>query len=239
MSRTRREDTRPPCFILLKTAGELLANVSHELRTPLARIRVTLGLAAEAQPQRLAPLLHEIEKDTLELERLVADVLTAARLDATGLGALHRGTLPAARLIERALERFRRLHPDRQVDLSTESPADVFADEPLLAGVLDNLLENAAKYSDPATPIALSLRASDGGIEIAVRDQGVGMGPQDLARAFTPFFRADKSRTRDTGGAGLGLALARRIVEAHGGRISLESLPARGTTARIWLPPPP
>jgi signal transduction histidine kinase len=217
---------------------ELLANVSHELRTPLARIRVTLGLAAEAEPQRLAALLHEIEKDTLELERLVADVLTAARFDATGLGALHRETLPATRLLERALERFRRLHPDRHVDVSAESPADVFADESLLAGVLDNLMENAAKYSDPATPIALSLRKAEGGIEITLADRGVGMTPEDLSRAFTPFFRADKSRTRDTGGAGLGLALSKRIVEAHAGRITLESLPGRGTTVRVWLPPP-
>jgi len=215
---------------------ELLANVSHELRTPLARIRVTLGLAAETEPQRLGGYLREIEADALELERLVGDLLTASRLDATGLGALRCERLAAARILERGLERFRHLHSDRRVLLSVATAGDVSADEGLLGRVIDNLLDNAAKYSEPASEIGLSLREAEGGVEITVRDEGVGMSAEDLAQAFTPFFRADRSRTRDTGGVGLGLALAKRIVEAHGGRIGLESRPGSGTTARVWLP---
>jgi signal transduction histidine kinase len=214
---------------------ELMANVSHELRTPLARIRVTLGLAQET-PDRLPAYLKEIESDTLELERLVSDVLTAARLDATGLGALHRERIPSQRFVEERVQRFTRLHPTRRLETGGE-PLDLWADPSLLGRAIDNLLDNAAKYSEPPTPITLSVRQAEGGIEIKVVDEGIGITPEDLEHAFTPFFRADKSRTRSTGGAGLGLALSKRIVESHAGRITLESLPARGTTARVWLPP--
>jgi signal transduction histidine kinase len=104
--------------------------------------------------------------------------------------------------------------------------------------VIDNLLENAHKYSkDPSTPVSLRSRITDDAVVIEVIDSGVGIAPDDMRRVFEPFFRADRSRTRATGGVGLGLALAKRIVDAHGGRLSLESVQGRGTTARVELPP--
>jgi signal transduction histidine kinase len=106
----------------------------------------------------------------------------------------------------------------------------------LLARVLDNLLDNAAKYSEPDTTVELDVAPGDGGVTVTVRDHGIGIAPEDQARAFTPFFRSDRSRARDTGGVGLGLALSKRIVEAHGGRITLESRLGEGTTLRAWLP---
>jgi signal transduction histidine kinase len=222
---------------LVEGQRELLANVSHELRTPLARLRVTLALAAEAEPPEATRRLREGEADLTELERLVGDVLTTARLDATGGFGLRREAVETRELLERAASRFRRLHPMRVLDVAgTAGTRPLEADPGLLDRVLDNLLDNAAKYSDAASPIELSLADAEGGVAIAVRDRGFGIAPEDLPRVFTPFFRGDRSRARDTGGVGLGLALAKRIVEAHGGRITLESRPGEGTTVRFWLP---
>ena len=105
---------------------------------------------------------------------------------------------------------------------------------------IDNLLDNAAKYSDLSTPVTLRVapakRPNVSHVVFEIADTGIGMSPDDLARAFTPFWRADTSRTRRTGGVGLGLALARRIARAHGGDVTLESAAGSGTTARLEVP---
>ncbi|HKC13310.1 MAG TPA: HAMP domain-containing sensor histidine kinase [Vicinamibacteria bacterium] len=220
---------------LLEGQRELLANVSHELRTPLARIRVALSLAAEAEPQQASRHLHEIERDVVELERLVADLLTATRLDGGGSLVLRRERIDPRGLIDEATDRFRRHYPGRTLTARLEAAPAVDGEPALLARVLDNLLDNAAKYSEEATPVALELAAGNGGVTIAVRDQGIGIPPEDLPRVFTPFFRGDRSRRRDTGGIGLGLVLSKRIVEAHGGRIAVDSSPSKGTTVTMWL----
>jgi two-component system OmpR family sensor kinase len=221
---------------LLESHRELLANVSHELRTPLARIRVSLSLVAEAPPGDAARHLQAIEEDVAELETLVGDLLTASRLDAGGGLVLRREAVAPRALVEATVVRFSRLHPGREVASRLEDVPDVEGEPALLARVLDNLLDNAARYSEPASPIEVSLAGDAGGIAIAVRDHGIGITPEDQARLFTPFFRADRSRDRHTGGVGLGLTLSKRIVEAHGGRIEVESRPGEGTTVRVSLP---
>jgi signal transduction histidine kinase len=228
---------------LLRGEKELLANVSHELRTPLARIRVALDLAAEGDLARARRYLAEIGTDLVELERLVDDVLTAARLDlAAGResGAalpLRREPVEGRELVLRAAERFRSAHPDRtlEVDVAPELPP-ILADPALLRRVVDNLLDNARKYSPEASPIMIAARTEDGALAVEVQDRGIGLDEADLKRVFTPFFRSDRSRARGTGGVGLGLALARRVVEAHGGRIGLTSAPGQGTTVRFSVP---
>jgi signal transduction histidine kinase len=225
---------------LVKSERQLLADVSHELRTPLARIRVALDLAAEGDVATARRYLDEIRIDLDELDQLVGDVLTAAKLDRAG----DRGEVPlrleqvrADEIVARAAERFRRAHAGRALEVAVEGalPALV-ADPAMLRRVLDNLLDNAAKYSERPTPIRLVARARDGALEVAVADEGIGIDSQDLPRMFTPFFRTDRSRARGTGGVGLGLALARRIVEAHGGSITVESQPGLGTTVRFRVP---
>ena len=227
---------------LLRTEKELLANVSHELRTPLARIRVALDLAAEGDHDRARRCLAEIGADLGELERLVEDVLTAARLDlAEGReGAplpLRKEIVDARALVMLAAERFRRENPERALELSVQGelpPLD--ADPALLRRALENLLDNARKYSDVGQAITLSARADARGVSVEVRDRGIGLDAADLERIFTPFFRSDRSRARGTGGIGLGLALAKRVVEAHGGSITAESEPGRGTAMRFTVP---
>jgi two-component system OmpR family sensor kinase len=221
---------------LVRGQRELLANVSHELRTPLARIRVALDLAAEGSAQDAAAHLQGIAGDLAELERLTGDILTSARLElSTAKPPLRVERIPAHELIADASDRFRTAHPDRELRVEEISAdAQVDADRMLLRRVLDNLLENAAKYSSAA--ITLHATSSDGRLAVEVRDSGAGISPEDMASLFTPFFRADRSRTRWTGGLGLGLLLSRRIVEAHRGTLEIESAVGRGTTVRIRVP---
>jgi signal transduction histidine kinase len=224
---------------LVKGEKELIANVSHELRTPLTRIRVALALAEEGDVARARQALGEIGEDLAELERLVEEILAAARLDLGGPDRLplHLERVPPAALLGDAAQRFRARQPERTltVVLAPDLP-DLEADPALLRRLLGNLLDNAAKYSDPATPVALSARGEGNRLVVEVSDQGIGIDPADLPRLFTPFFRTDRSRARGTGGVGLGLALARRIAEAHGGELTAESQPGRGSRFRATLP---
>jgi signal transduction histidine kinase len=231
---------------LLRSQKELIANVSHELRTPLARIRVALDLAAEGDEALARESLADITTDLTELERLVEDVLTAARLDlATGQtpGAtppLRRERVEAQSLLDKAAARFRTTRPTHVLEVSADGALPVLdADPVLLRRALDNLLDNAGKYSEPGTRVRLLARPTDSGLQVEITDEGIGIDPKDLPHLFTPFFRSDRSRARVTGGVGLGLALARRIISAHGGTLTLESQPGVGTVARILLPAAP
>jgi two-component system, OmpR family, sensor kinase len=227
---------------LIRAQRELLANVSHELRTPLARIRVALDLAAEGDAEQAATSLREIAGDLAELERLIGDILASAKFELAGGTAspaqppLRLGRFAAGDLVEDAAARFRTSHPGRTLEVSNEARGAVLAaDRMLLRRALDNLLDNAAKHSEAAAPIVLGAVAANGEIVLEVRDRGAGIPPEDQKRLFTPFFRADRSRARQTGGLGLGLLLSRRIVEAHGGTLELTSAPKAGTVVRIRL----
>jgi len=230
---------------LLRSEKELLANVSHELRTPLSRIRVALDLASEGEVAEARRYLQEIRIDLAELEQLIEDVLTAARLDLAGgrVGVempLRRERIEAADLVARAEAHFQAAHPGRTLAVHLDgSPPAVDGDAVLLRRVLDNLLDNAAKYSEPPSPVELFARRDGGALEIEVLDHGIGVDACDLPHLFTPFFRSDKSRARGTGGVGLGLALVRRIVEAHAGTIAATSDPGRGMVVRFSIPAAP
>ncbi len=232
---------------LLRAEKELIANVSHELRTPLARIRVAVDLATEGDAEVARDALVDIAADLNELERLISDVLTAARLDlatgapSSGIPPLRIERVDTSELVAQSVSRFEIAHPDRQLRIDVEEGAPELDGDPvLLRRVVDNLLENAHKYTeDTAAPIVLTARYDGGSVIIEVADRGIGISATDLAHVFRPFFRADKSRTRATGGLGLGLALAKRIVDAHGGSLVLESTPGSGTLARITLPAAP
>ena len=229
---------------LLLAERELLANVSHELRTPLARIRVALDLASEADPKTAIESFAEIAQDLAELERIVDDVLASARLAFDG-ARTEGATLPVRAehtdvraLLDRSVARFRSAHATRPftVDLPDELPP-ILADGVLVRRVIDNLLDNAHKYSKgPEGPVMLRARRDDAEIVIEVEDEGIGLRLEDQQRLFEPFFRADRSRSRATGGLGLGLVLARRVVEAHGGTLSVTSTFEKGTLARVRLP---
>jgi signal transduction histidine kinase len=224
---------------LVRAERELLANVSHELRTPMARIRVALELAAEGDHEKARRYLAEIGDDLAELDALVEEILATARLSGAGPAVLpvHRARVELGALLGEVAARFRAADPERPLALEVATGLPPLeADAPLLRRLVDNLLDNARKYSEPGTPVELSAREAPGAVVVEVRDRGIGVDPADLPHLFTPFFRTDRSRARGTGGVGLGLTLARRIAEAHGGTISAESRPGEGTTIRVVLP---
>ncbi|MDB4969872.1 MAG: periplasmic sensor signal transduction histidine kinase [Myxococcales bacterium] len=229
---------------LLRAQREFLANVSHELRTPLARIRVALDIAAEGDLQSARESLRLIADDWGDLDRLVETVLTVARFDLSqdpNLAAmeLRYQTIDARRLGDRAAAAFRSMHKQTLEVASDEQLIEICGDASLLRRVIDNLLNNAGKYSDPDTTIRLEMHRRGDDVEIRVRDRGIGIDAADLPRLFEPFFRTDRSRARKTGGVGLGLALAKRIVEAHHGRITVESQVGAGTTVSFTIPVEP
>jgi two-component system, OmpR family, sensor kinase len=217
---------------LISSQRQLMADVSHELRTPLARIRVALELAAE-DPAAAKDVLSDVGIDLDEIDQLIADILTTARMEAET--AIARRPVQVKELADRAISRFEAKHPKRALERSIDgTERSVECDPVLLRRALDNLLDNAAKYSD--APVALQIHPNGKAITFTVVDKGIGMTAEELERAGTPFWRSDASRTRKTGGVGLGLALARRIARAHGGDVTLASTKGHGTTAKLEIP---
>jgi len=227
---------------LLRSEKELLANVAHELRTPLTRIGVALDIAGEGDAEAARASLGEIAVDVSELETIVDDVLTALRFEiattkAAALPLRRTRSLPDA-IARAAADRLHSRHPERPLDVRVDPElAAIDVDPVLFRRVIDNLLENAHKYTpDTSLPIVLAVTGLGDRIAFEVRDQGIGISAEDLPLVFTAFFRGDRSRSRETGGVGLGLTLARRIVEAHGGTIAATSTRGSGSTLRVTVP---
>jgi len=225
---------------------ELLANVSHEVRTPLARIRVVIDLCDEegASLDDVRRHLAGLVADVTELDRLVDEVLTAARLDLTAQGRGEAGPLgqaaeplEIAEIASRCADRFALAHPSRRLAVSVagELPR-VMGAVTLLRRALDNLIDNAVKCSPEDAAIELEASREGDGVVVAVSDRGIGVAPEDLPFLFEPFFRGERSRSRGAGGSGLGLALVRRIAIAHGGSVSAELRPGGGMRFKLVLP---
>lgn len=230
---------------LMSAQQELMANVSHELRTPLSRVQVAVDLIADGKSDQVTELVPDIAQDLGELDRLIDDVMTVAKLDLSrsartaSVLPLHREVSSINSLIDEAISRFRSLHPKRELAVAVAADLpELSADPVLLRRVIDNLLENAHKFSGHDTEIRISASFRNALVTIAIADSGIGIDEADAENVFTPFFRVDKSRSRSTGGVGLGLALARRVVEAHEGTIEITSKPGQGTTVTLTLPAP-
>jgi signal transduction histidine kinase len=206
----------------------LLVDVSHELRSPLTRLKVALALLPDSSKKAQA------EADVAEMEALTTGLLELERLrDGRGLRIAAVDLVP---LLRDAVAPHREAHPG--VALSTSADRLAAALDPDgLRTVLRNLLENAVKYALPdSRPIQVEARVVDGATTLVVTDDGPGIPARDLERIFEPFFRVDPSRSRKTGGYGLGLSICKRIVEAHGGRIAAGAVDPRGARFTITLP---
>jgi signal transduction histidine kinase len=207
------------------------ADASHELRTPLAFVRSGVEVLADHDPELGADVLSEVDYLTGLTERL----LTLARADDASL-ALRPVYVQLLPLCRRSVERNERVHGVR-IDVRDEGGAgDVVAhaDPVTLEAVVDAVLENVARHGGGAAD--LSVARIDGHARLTFADHGPGMAPEQRAAAFDRFFRADPSRAREQGGAGLGLALARELLAAQRGRMWLEATPGGGVTAVVELP---
>ena len=179
---------------------------------------------------------------------LIDDIIVSSRLEADAAATrwdearppLHLEPVAIGDVVAHAVARFQTRWPGRtlvdRVGPGASHATQIDADPVILRRALDNLLDNARKYSPDDAPIHVALTTTATDVRVDVIDQGIGIDPADQPRVFSPFFRADPSRDRATGGVGLGLALARRVVEAHGGTIGFTSAPGRGSTFYFVLP---
>jgi signal transduction histidine kinase len=223
----------------LKT--DFVSLVSHELRTPLTSIRMfieTLSLGRLKDPAQTQEVLQLLTRETERLSTLIERVLDWARIE-SGRKEYHRESLEVEQVVEAAVAAFRAQRLDSGVDLKVDVPAGlprVEVDRHAVAGALLNLLQNAYKYSGQDKRIALSARAEGRWVGLSVEDNGVGIALRDRKRIFDRFYRVDNLLTRKTEGSGLGLAITKRIIEAHGGRVVVQSEVGKGSRFTLQLP---
>ena len=213
-----------------------IADASHELRTPLAAVRAyaeLFGRGAATHPEDLERSMSGIKRESERMSLLVDDLLLLARLDEGR--PLERKPVDLAKVVSEAVDAARVVDPGRPVELSVE-PATVTGDETRLRQVLDNLLTNARAHTPAGTPVSVELRRADGRATLAVVDRGPGLTEEQAERVFERFYRADNSRTRASGGAGLGLSIVAAVTEAHEGTVEAKQTPGGGATFVITLP---
>ncbi|MBR1824811.1 MAG: HAMP domain-containing protein, partial [Ruminococcus sp.] len=197
-----------------KLRQRLTGDVAHELRTPLTNIASHLEMMCEGiwepTPDRLTGCYEEIQR----ISGLVDDMEKLHRIDADQL-ILHKSTFAVQPLLENAAAMFELEIADKSIVLETEcADISINADRDRLAQVVTNLLSNAVKYTEKGGRISIIAENGDDGFRLTVRDTGIGISPDDLPHIFERFYRADKSRNRSTGGSGVGLAVAKAIIEA-------------------------
>jgi len=221
---------------------ELIGNVAHELRTPLSSIKgIMEGLVDGVLPGEPATFLG-VQREVARLQRLVQDLEDLSRAEA-GQILFDRRPVAPANLIHAAADRLRPQFEDKDVSLhlylATDLPL-VQADPGRITQVLLNLLGNALQYTPSGGQVTVRTWSEGPQVAIAVQDTGIGIPTEHLPHIFERFYRVDKSRSRAGGGSGIGLTIARHLVEAHGGRIWAESAsPGQGSTFTFTLPVPP
>ena len=222
----------------LKT--EFVSMVSHELRTPLTSIQGFADLLLE--DQQIAGEEREsliaVKKNSDRMLGLINDLLDLSRMEA-GKIDIHRTSLDLARLIQEVAGSLRPLiEAKRQrlrFDIGEALPL-VWADQDRVTQILTNLISNAHKYTPVEGSITVAARRDNGFVRVDISDTGIGLSPEDQAQLFTQFFRAPAGSPQAAGGTGLGLAITRSLVELHGGRITVSSVPGQGSTFSFSLP---
>ena len=213
-----------------------VADASHELRTPLAAVRAyaeLFGRGADRRPDDLERAMTGIGRESERMTVLVEDLLLLARLDEGR--PLEREPVELDEVVSEAVDAAVAVDPDRPVDLEAD-PVVVLGDRDRLRQVLDNLLSNVRAHTPPGSPVRVRVGAENGLAVVEVADSGPGMTSDETARVFERFYRSDSSRSRATGGVGLGLSIVAAVAEAHGGAVSAHSTPGDGATFRITFP---
>ena len=218
---------------------QLIGDVAHELRTPLTAIKGSMeGLIDGVLPAD-AETYQAIHREADRLQRLVNDLQELSRVE-SGAFELDRQSVKVSDLVDSAVARLGKQFEEKDVALETEVPSglpQVFVDKDRIDQVLLNLVGNALQYTPSGGKVTISAHAQDDEIHIAVADTGIGIPPEHLPHLFTRFYRVDKSRSRARGGSGIGLTIAKHLVEAHDGRIwAVSSGSGQGSTFIFTLP---
>ncbi len=218
---------------------QLIGDVTHELRTPLTTIKGSMeGLMDGVLPANEETYM-QIYREADRLQRLVNDLQELSRIEA-GAYELQRQTTTVKTLVDSTVARLQRQFEEKGVSLSTQIPQElpfIKVDPDRLSQVLLNLLGNALQYTPPGGEAGITASYQQNEVRVAISDNGIGVPPEDLAYLFTRFYRVDKSRARSIGGSGIGLTIAKHLVEAHGGRIWAQSPGAgKGSTFVFTIP---
>jgi two-component system OmpR family sensor kinase len=223
-------------------ARRFAADASHEMRSPLTVIGGYLDvllMGAKDDRAETERILLAMQRENTRLGRLVVDLLLLARIDANAASVLRLQPVQLDEVVERAVANMSLIAGERDVRAAVSGgEASVMGDADQLYRVLTNLLDNAVRYTGPQgkVTVAVETEAEDGQVRVTVTDNGSGIPAEELPRIFDRFYRADPSRARDTGNAGLGLSICKSIVEAHGGRIGATSKPGQGTCISFEIP---
>jgi two-component system sensor histidine kinase BaeS len=220
---------------------DLIAWVGHDLQTPLASMRAILEALSDGvvdEPQMVKRYLLTAQRDVMSLSALIDDLFQMSQLDAGGF-PLHRAPASLNDLVSDTLESFSQLAKQQEITLEGQVESDVdpvLMDTQAIGRVFNNLISNALRHTPPQGRVSVWVRREGPGVDVTVSDTGEGIRGQDIPHIFERFYRGDASRRRGTGGAGLGLAIARGIVQAHGGDIQVQSEPGKGTQFTFHLP---
>jgi heavy metal sensor kinase len=218
------------------------SDASHELRTPLAAMRSVgeVGLQKEASPEEYRDVIGSMLEEVNRLNRLVDSLLVLSRADA-GAIQFHTAAFPVLEVARECAVLLQVLMDEKRQKLVVEGDADamVEADRLFLRQALVNILHNAVRYSPVGSRISIRVRREADEVVLEVADNGPGITPEHAGKVFDRFYRIDQSRSREGGGAGLGLSIAQWAVEEHGGTIALDSQPGSGSTFQIRLPAKP
>lgn len=234
---TERDATERQLRASEERMRQFVADASHELRTPLSAVSAYAELFSRGADHRPADLERVMRGIGLESERmrvLVEDLMLLARLDEGR--PLERRAVELVSLASEAVQSAVTVGPEWPVTLHADQPVEVSGDNQRLRQVMDNLLANVRAHTPSGTRATVSISHRHGGAIIEVADRGPGLTADQAAHVFERFYRADPSRTRQSGGAGLGLSIVAAIVSAHGGRVAAMENPTGGTLMSVWLP---
>ncbi len=215
---------------------DLVANVAHELRTPLTNLRGYLEAVREGVTPASGEVITSLHEETMRLVRLVDGLHELSQFDAR-LPHVHLQDVDLEDLVRRLLAVRRTEFEEKRivVRLAVNLDGPVHVDPDLLAQAVSNLLDNAAKYTPPGGDVAVEVAPTDAEVRVAVTNSGEGIPPGDLPFIFERFYRGEKSRSRESGGAGIGLAIVKEVAGAHGGRVGANS---DGGHTTVWLTVP-
>ncbi|MBI3609197.1 MAG: phosphate regulon sensor histidine kinase PhoR [Nitrospirae bacterium] len=226
---------------LERVRKDFVANVSHELRTPLTSIKGYIEAlldGAKNDPRKCDEFLGIIQKHADQLNALLSDLLQLSTIE-SGQYQWRRGAVSVPDLIGRAVHLLQPLAEKKRQTIAVapaEGVGPVTGDADKLTEVLINLIDNAIKYTPDGGRITVETRQSGSAVEIAVCDTGIGIPSREIPRIFERFYRVDRARSREVGGTGLGLSIVKHIIEAHGGKVSVESRMRKGSRFIVTLP---